>query len=417
MIYRQILDIDSIRNFIELFAIVVGTLFGILGTATETRDKTGKLTRWGKIAIIGIILTSLFSFIDNSLKQQSENIQNLNAEKIEKNKLEKENQFQDSVLTKSNISLNSQVKIQQKTDTLLKSLYSSIRIQDNIMASNIAININVDSNLKSQKKIFNLQQTFSEQQQILLTNLTRQLYPLQNPSISFKISIDCYSEIYNNFAKEIIDTCLKIIKKDKDYKSKNRFYGNLLTGDYSIKNDSIIINEIRIEQKLIPNNKFYDIELNEFGLGIEISKNDIRNSNSWKDADVFYSVNAWNEKNGYTPLDLNKSFSLSGSEDLIIYTIRPYEKRIYFFVRTSKVKKDEDVTGKIESLLDLPNSYVKISFYGDTKKGETMDIDWFEIDFGENHSQKVRFTSYNIEKLKPNSMSFIYKIDEKDIFK
>lgn len=82
---------EAIITFIEAASIVVGATFGILGTATDTKDKAGRLTRWGKIAIGGIIITNSFSLINNYFKQQKERQSEIISQRKENETLEEQN--------------------------------------------------------------------------------------------------------------------------------------------------------------------------------------------------------------------------------------------------------------------------------------------------------------------------------------
>ncbi len=67
---------ESIIKIIELASIIIAGGLGLAGALTHTRDSKGKLTKWGIIAVVGIIITNSFSFIRSYLKQQKDHLEN-----------------------------------------------------------------------------------------------------------------------------------------------------------------------------------------------------------------------------------------------------------------------------------------------------------------------------------------------------
>ncbi len=48
----------SLFDTIKIISLIIGATFGIIAAATNTKNQTGNLTKWGKGAIIAIILTT-----------------------------------------------------------------------------------------------------------------------------------------------------------------------------------------------------------------------------------------------------------------------------------------------------------------------------------------------------------------------
>jgi hypothetical protein len=54
---------DFWYNFLKVISLLASGLFGALGLLTKYRDDTGKITKWGKVALSGIVLSSSISLI------------------------------------------------------------------------------------------------------------------------------------------------------------------------------------------------------------------------------------------------------------------------------------------------------------------------------------------------------------------
>lgn len=174
---------SEIINIIELVSIVIGGTLGILGAATETKNKAGRLTKWGKIALAGIIITNSFSFVHSYLKQRQASEDAFRAQERENEQLKTQVGYLDSILQKTDKSLSSQNLIQRKTDNLLSTLDTSANTLNSILNSNSNINSNVEENLKKQSGILAEQQKANQ-------NIIRSLSPFLPFGISYSVKID-----------------------------------------------------------------------------------------------------------------------------------------------------------------------------------------------------------------------------------
>jgi hypothetical protein len=163
---------ESLINFIELASIVVAGGLGIAGTVTETKTKKGKLTKWGWVALTGIVLANSLSFIQTYFKKEEEMQQRLENAEAEREKAQQAyERYQDQIMRlstivkKSDSSLKQQFDIQQQTGTVLNNVEHSVAVQD---------------------KIFRQSETLTAQQKMVAGNIDRTL----NPILPFKINLD-----------------------------------------------------------------------------------------------------------------------------------------------------------------------------------------------------------------------------------
>src|SRR4029078_4308048 len=112
---------------------------GIAGTITETKDKKGRLTKWGIVALAGIILSNSFSFIQTYLQREKEAEERRAAMESEKIQSSEANaRYKDqidrltAIVTKSDSALKQQLSIQSQTSTVLTEVNQSVDIQNRI---------------------------------------------------------------------------------------------------------------------------------------------------------------------------------------------------------------------------------------------------------------------------------------------
>jgi hypothetical protein len=148
---------ESVIGIIELSSIIIAGGLGIAGAVTETKDTRGRLTKWGIIAVVGIIISNSFSFIQSYLKQQQDaydQIANFKKEQI-KDSIERAKYQQQLGLLYANIyksdsSLKQQFRIQSQTSDVLSQVDKSIDVQNSIFKQSEVLN---DQQLKAAEKI------------------------------------------------------------------------------------------------------------------------------------------------------------------------------------------------------------------------------------------------------------------------
>ena len=174
------MDKQSIIEYLELAAIVISGGLGIASALTETKNKKGKLTIWGILVVIGILVANTFSYLQAFLKQKKEANDREAAYKEQKSKDSTQLiQYNEQVkllvanVKKSDSSLKQQLSIQKRSGIILNQVKQSIDVQH---------------------KIFDQSENLVSQQKTVVKNMDRTLYPL----LPFKINLSLYQKVDDN---------------------------------------------------------------------------------------------------------------------------------------------------------------------------------------------------------------------------
>jgi hypothetical protein len=268
--------LEEIINAIALVSIIIGALLGIIGSATVTKDKSGKLTRWGKIIILGIFITAVISIAkallekevkqEAKIKAQEEHIKELNREannfkqvadsfKVQIEKWDKNFKQQDSLLSKSDASLKSQIELQEQSN-------DNLSRQDTIITRTDSLN-------KNQSEIYTKQIGILAKQDSVLTQVARTLNPVLPFAVEFivrikvdnsKIAGDSFDKAHQNLVKILNEINLKSdIELSKEFGieriSDGAGFYYKLTNKYKNFNDYNFLDSITVFVKFIKRNK------------------------------------------------------------------------------------------------------------------------------------------------------------------
>jgi hypothetical protein len=182
---------DSIIGFLELTSVVIAGGLGIAGTITETKNKKGKLTKWGIIALAGIILSNSFSFIQTYLQREKEAQEQIaSAQKEKQQAAEANTRYKEqidrltAIVIKSDSSLKQQWTIQKETKDVLNSVKESEQ---------------------TQHQIFKQSEVLTAQQKQTAENVGRTL----NPLLPFKINFTMVVKDTNSLRLAVLSKLLR----------------------------------------------------------------------------------------------------------------------------------------------------------------------------------------------------------------
>jgi len=165
------MDQESIIGIIELTSIIAAGGLGIASAVTDTKDEKGRLTRWGMIAVGGIIITNSFSFIQSFLQQKKEANEQLALYERER--------VRDSI---------SRVEYQEQVNLLYANIYksdSSLKQQLQIQTATTDVLAQVDKSISVQDRIFKQSELVVQQQYTAVDKIDRTL----NPLFPFKVDL------------------------------------------------------------------------------------------------------------------------------------------------------------------------------------------------------------------------------------
>ncbi len=395
-------------NIIQQASLIIAATFGIIAAATETKDKDRNITKWGKIAITGIIITTLFSITNEYLKQRKSKADELASQKKEIERIEKENaeyiqniQFLDSILTTSNKALHNQIDLQDKNKTLLDNINHSIKLQNLISKSNDTINTTVKANLVTQQKTYlksvkldSLQEKallkqsdLLNQQQAINNNINRSLNPLLPFAIQYSIKLKptekadeeagsyAFSqswEVYSNIRKMI----KKRTKDEQDWSFSSRDYPGVFT-QHKRDTSRFSFDTPPYAYVITPNFKgFYDFKNGEtLDLNFCLSSPDDYGRNCEFQA-IAYTRSTKMDEN-YIVHDDN-SYGI-----YLLYLVDTEELEIFFY--SDEIRVDTDF-GKFKSLIDLEGAYIYADMAGLPIGAEFNSMRLF---FGPNYARSV----------------------------
>lgn len=190
---------DTWFSLLKITSIIAAGLFGALGLLTNHKDETGKVTRWGRIALGGILLSSSISVILYALETSKAKAAADKA-KAEANATA---QLLQNILTNAQMTADQQkrtldetnvlklgleetLKQQrlnlQRSDYIAKGMESSLVTQQSVLSGNERILGGVTSTIEKQGKI--LGQTTTT-----LYDTQRLLQPLGEIQVSFRLDI------------------------------------------------------------------------------------------------------------------------------------------------------------------------------------------------------------------------------------
>jgi hypothetical protein len=252
---------------IEIATIVIGAVLGVLMAVTNVKTKTGRITKWGIIAIAGILISNTFSLYESYMKDVNDAREatkrqqdSTKSARLELHRFQVQLDAASENIKESKSALNADVILQQQTATLLAQTKNSLSLERRINQSSQKINDSVKTNLSMQRAlnqsamdIKSAQLGLVDAETIANDNIKRTLNPLTPFGISFTLKIkpvdstgalyQLYhsSATYNEFAIASQDF-LNIILKPYYYPKKTGIYTNdnrnyVVSDSYVHRND------------------------------------------------------------------------------------------------------------------------------------------------------------------------------------
>jgi hypothetical protein len=315
---------DSIIGFLELASVVIAGGLGIAGTITETKNKKGKLTKWGIIALAGIILSNSFSFVQTYLQREKEAREQIaSAEKEREQAAEANARYKEQIdrltalVVKSDSSLQQQWSIQKETRDVLN---------------------NVQESQKTQHQIFEQSQVLTTQQKQTAQDIGRTL----NPLLPFKINFSMVVKDTNSLRLAVLSKLLHEKIREVD----QRMGGSVSVADMDnekiafLNKEGILPSPSDRKFYLIkPGYKYYDELMKLFtyvsismkflkpyqkttkAINCEVAKEYLSDKSNFKDAQLIY----YKESGAYFFIFENLPVHLTSELQIGSYSIRDLE--------------------------------------------------------------------------------------------
>jgi hypothetical protein len=185
-------ELDFLYNSLKVVSMIATGAFGALGLLTKYRDDRGKITKWGKIALGGILVSSGISlglYILETSRAKAAAIRAQAEAKATSQKLETilfnaqlSAEQQKTSLAETNILKSGLEKTLDRSDHIAKQMEESLAAQQSVLIGNKRILGGVTNTVQKQSQLLNLNTS-------TLNEVSRGLYPIKNVTISYAIQV------------------------------------------------------------------------------------------------------------------------------------------------------------------------------------------------------------------------------------
>lgn len=247
--------------FLNIIISIATFTLGLLGVLTNTKEGD-KITGWGKLVIVFLIISSIFTLANEVQKYTIELENKISQERKEKDEsLKRENEYK-TIISKADQSLGKFEIINEQTNSIVNELNRQLILQDSLNKSTLKI----------------LQKT-----QLIDKNTNKILNPFLPIELQFFYTLSLNDPILSSFKDSLYRLKNELeVKKIKYLKNINLFFDNSekLT---SISSDNLNGYET-LSQIAFVNESTINLELKKYL--ISISKNDFFKKNSTIPANI-----------------------------------------------------------------------------------------------------------------------------------
>ncbi len=198
----------EITSILKLISLLVAAGFAILGTTVDYK-KEGQVTKWGRIAIIGVIVSGLISAVLLGVEETNKVEAKRIAEKADNDKKQELNIQFSNLVEKAEKNINTTTETLNKTDKVARNFEQSVTDQKNLMTQTQDISGGVDKSVEQQGNILSqirgqlslqqktLQKTEGiEQKQGLVARL---LFPFGRVHMSYQVKFPLDTPKFQHF--------------------------------------------------------------------------------------------------------------------------------------------------------------------------------------------------------------------------
>src|SRR4030095_2741974 len=220
----EVLEMElTITSIVKLMSLALAAGFAILGTTTDYK-KDGKVTKWGRVAIIGVIVSGLLSSTllgieeqANANKRRQEEIEKIAAQnQANEDKAEINNKFE-NLVTAAQDNIAKTEKNLDTTKKVARDLELSVAGQKDLMRQTQDISGGVNQSIKQQGNILGQiqnqvalqEKTFEKtvglqtQQGYVLENTLRALNSFKQFKVTYRLKFPLDTPSLQNFVKEL----------------------------------------------------------------------------------------------------------------------------------------------------------------------------------------------------------------------
>jgi len=201
---------DILYSFLKITSLIATGIFAALGLLTKYKNDAGKITRWGKVALAGILISSSVSLglfvLETSRAKAAAQRAKADAEATKAsleeiiNKAKTTASLQEESLQKTDklqrdmqTNLDRQQQNLEGTDKISKDMRSSIAAQRILLANNQQILSGLTESITQQLGLLNQTREIS-------VNVNRSLFPIEPFTASFTFAIPATHPVVQNYA-------------------------------------------------------------------------------------------------------------------------------------------------------------------------------------------------------------------------
>jgi hypothetical protein len=183
---------DLLYSFFKITSMIATGLFGALGLLTKYRDAEGKITRWGKVALGGILISSGISlglYVLETARAKAKAIEDqakavATGEKLETILVNAQTtaEQQKRSLEETNTLKLGLEKALERSDYIAKGMENSLAGQQSVLSGNKMILGGVTDTVKKQGELLNLNTG-------TLNEVSRGLYPIKAVRITYWLRV------------------------------------------------------------------------------------------------------------------------------------------------------------------------------------------------------------------------------------
>jgi hypothetical protein len=183
---------DLLYGLLKVSSLIATGLFGALGLLTKYRDPEGKITKWGKVALGGILISSITSlslFILETSKAKAKAIEDqakaaATAQKLETILVNAQTtaEQQKKSLEETNVLKLGLEETLKRSDYIAEGMENSLAAQQSVLSGNQRILGGVTNSVQKQGELLKLNTS-------TLNEVSRGLYPIKDVRIGYWIRV------------------------------------------------------------------------------------------------------------------------------------------------------------------------------------------------------------------------------------
>lgn len=189
---------ESFIGIVKVLSLVATGIFGAVGVVTEKRNKSGMMTKWGWVSLVGVLLSSVLSLALYGLEASHEKQKAIDAQRRAQGV---EDSLQ-TILTQARTNLTDTEEVRRKMDF-------SLQQQKDSLATTQGIARDMSVTVKTQRMVLS-------KQAVLQAQVVRAYYPLEPLTIFYTQEYPMYQNALANYVKRMRADIVSYLRKVRE---------------------------------------------------------------------------------------------------------------------------------------------------------------------------------------------------------